>query len=45
MRFHFTPPQVVVNCITVLNEILADEGGIAANQAIVHHLLSRYVSS
>ena len=33
--------QVVVNCLTALNEILADEGGVACNQAIVHHLLSR----
>lgn len=25
-------PQVVINCISVLNEILAEEGGIAVNQ-------------
>lgn len=34
-------PQVVVNCITALNEILASEGGIAINQAIVVYLLNR----
>ena len=34
-------PQVVINAVVALNEILAAEGGIAINQAIVHHLLSR----
>lgn len=34
-------PQVVVNCIVALNEIMADEGGIAINQAIVHHLINK----
>lgn len=34
-------PQVVSNCIVALNEIMADEGGIAINQPIVMHLLSR----
>lgn len=34
-------PQVVVNCIMALNEIMAAEGGIAVNQAIIHHLLNR----
>ena len=34
-------PQVVVNCITALNEILGAEGGIAVNQAIVVYLLNR----
>ncbi len=33
--------QVVANCITSLNEILAEEGGMAVNQAIIHHLLNR----
>ena len=33
--------QVVVNCIAALNEILAAEGGIAVNQAIVVYLLNR----
>eukprot|EP01138_Halocafeteria_seosinensis_P006281 gb/GECG01006422.1/.p1 GENE.gb/GECG01006422.1/~~gb/GECG01006422.1/.p1 ORF type:complete len:791 (+),score=105.71 gb/GECG01006422.1/:1-2373(+) len=34
-------PLVVTNCIHALNEILAEEGGIVINQAIVHHLLNR----
>lgn len=34
-------PQVVVNCITVLRELMAEEGGMAINQPIVHHLLNR----
>lgn len=34
-------PQVVSNCLVALNEIMADEGGIAVNQQIVMHLLSR----
>lgn len=34
-------PQVVSNCLVVLNEIMADEGGIAINQHIVMHLLNR----
>jgi AP-4 complex subunit beta-1 len=34
-------PQVVVNAVCVLNEVLSEEGGIAVNQAIVHHLLGR----
>lgn len=34
-------PQVVINAILTLNEILADEGGIIINQAIIHHLLGR----
>lgn len=34
-------PQVVSNCIVALNEIMADEGGIAINQQIIMHLLSR----
>lgn len=33
--------QVVVNCIAALNEILAAEGGIAVNQAIVVYMLNR----
>lgn len=32
---------VVVNAIHALNEILADEGGMAVNTKIVHHLLNR----
>lgn len=34
-------PLVVTNCIHALDEILAEEGGIVINQAIVHHLLNR----
>lgn len=33
--------QVVSNCLIALNEIMADEGGIAINQQIIMHLLSR----
>lgn len=33
--------QVVTNCIVALREIMADEGGMAVNQAIVHHLVNR----
>jgi AP-4 complex subunit beta-1 len=33
--------SVITNCICALNEILADEGGIAVNQAIAYHLLNR----
>lgn len=32
---------VVANCIMVLNEMMLEEGGMAVNQAIVHHLLER----
>lgn len=34
-------PQVVINAIQVLNEILSAEGGIAINQAMVHYLFGR----
>jgi len=34
-------PQVVITCINVLTEILADEGGIAINQAMIVYLLGR----
>lgn len=33
--------KVVANCVVVLNEIMADAGGMATNRAIIHHLLSR----
>ena len=33
--------QVVANSISALNEILAEEGGLAINKAIIHHLLNR----
>ncbi|KAJ8608890.1 hypothetical protein CTAYLR_005297, partial [Chrysophaeum taylorii] len=32
---------VVTNCIVALDEIMLEEGGIAINTAIVHHLLGR----
>lgn len=34
-------PQVVSNCVVALNEIMADEGGMATNQQIIMHLLNR----
>lgn len=34
-------PQVVVNCVVVLNEIMAEEGGMAINRQIMEHLLGR----
>jgi AP-4 complex subunit beta-1 len=34
-------PQVVVNCIAVLDEILKDDGGISINKNIVIYLLNR----
>lgn len=34
-------PQVVINCVSALNEILAEEGGIAINQPMIHYLLGR----
>lgn len=33
--------QVVSNALLALNEMLADEGGVALNQAMAHHLLNR----
>jgi hypothetical protein len=32
---------VVTNCILVLNEIMADSGGMALNRAVMLHLLNR----
>jgi AP-4 complex subunit beta-1 len=34
-------PQVVSNCISVLNEVLAKEGGMVLNDKIAHYLLNR----
>ena len=34
-------PQVVVNALMALNEMLAEEGGVVMNQAITNHLLQR----
>jgi hypothetical protein len=33
--------QVVANAISALNELMAEEGGLAVNKAIIHHLLNR----
>ncbi len=34
-------PLVVVNCLSTINEILAEEGGVAVNQALIVYLLNR----
>uniref|UniRef100_A0A8C6UYS2 Adaptor related protein complex 4 subunit beta 1 n=1 Tax=Neogobius melanostomus TaxID=47308 RepID=A0A8C6UYS2_9GOBI len=34
-------PVVMVNCLRALEEILKDEGGVAINKNITHHLLNR----
>ena len=34
-------PQVVVNCIKALNEILEDEGGIKVTKKMIYYLLNR----
>ena len=34
-------PQVVSNCISVLAEILASEGGMVVTTKIAHYLLNR----
>lgn len=34
-------PQVVCNCISALNEILSEEGGMVVNTKIAHYLLNR----
>lgn len=34
-------PQVVSNCISVLTEILASEGGMVITAKIAHYLLNR----
>ena len=36
--------EVVVACIVVLDEIMMDEGGVAIDRAILHHLLNRIKS-
>ena len=38
-------PQVVSNCISVLNEVLAKEGGMVLNAKIAHYLLNRYAAT
>lgn len=37
-------PVVMVNCLRALEEILKEEGGVAINKPITHHLLNRLVS-
>ena len=34
-------PVVMVNCLRALEEILKEEGGVAINKPITHHLLNR----
>lgn len=36
-------PVVMVNCLRALEEILNQEGGVAINKPITHHLLNRYL--
>lgn len=36
-------PVVMVNCLRALEEILKEEGGVAINKPIAHHLLNRLV--
>ncbi|KAG7519940.1 AP-4 complex subunit beta-1 [Solea senegalensis] len=36
-----TDPVVMVNCLRALDEILKEEGGVAINKPIAHHLLNR----
>ncbi|XP_037096304.1 AP-4 complex subunit beta-1 isoform X2 [Syngnathus acus] len=36
-----TDPVVMVNCLRALEEILKEEGGVAINKPIAHHLLNR----
>ncbi|XP_077469581.1 AP-4 complex subunit beta-1 isoform X2 [Stigmatopora argus] len=35
-------PVVMVNCLRALEEILKEEGGVAINKPIAHHLLNRF---
>lgn len=37
-------PVVMVNCLRALEEILKEEGGVAINKPIAHHLLNRSVT-
>lgn len=39
-----TDPAVILNAVRALQEILADEGGMALNQRIVLHLISKLKS-
>ena len=39
------PLQVVSNCVSALNEILASEGGMVVNSKIAHYLYNRFPPS
>lgn len=34
-------PQVISNCISALDEILANEGGMVVTKKIIHYLINR----
>ena len=36
-------PQVVCNCVSALDEILANEGGMVITKKIAHYLINKYV--
>lgn len=38
-------PVVMVNCLRALEEVLREEGGVAINKLITHHLLNRLVQN
>ena len=35
-------PQVVCNCVSALDEILANEGGMVITKKIAHYLINKY---
>lgn len=35
-------PQVISNCISALDEVLAGEGGMVVTKKITHYLINRY---
>ena len=35
-------PQVISNCISALEEILAEEGGMVVTKKITHYLINRF---
>ncbi len=37
-----TDPLVISNCVTALDEILANEGGMIITKKIAHYLINRY---
>ena len=36
-------PYVICNCLSALEEILANEGGMVITKKIAHYLINRYV--